>query len=454
VLLTMSQRERDRLVVVRQVAEGKLTVAEGARRLGLGVRQMRRCVRAYERVGDASVIHGLRERPSNRRLSEVLRDKALEKARLPMYRDFGPTLLSEHLDRDPNVGFVHASTLRLWMVEAELWKPRERRSKHRKRRERRAAAGEMVLIDTSIHDWLEGRGEEEMVLIALIDDATSHLYCRFFPRDNGVANRQLLVEYIERHGRMGAVYADRAGHFKVNFRAKERREKELSEALTLIRRALESLDIELIIALSPQAKGRVERLFKTLQDRLIKEMRVAGIATMDQANCFLDEVFIPFWDERFGVEPREKVDVYRALPEGIDLLRTFAETEERVLRADFTFRYKNRFYQIEAHEADGAMPKSRVTIEERLDGTTRFRWHERYLLPTPLLGAPTKPEQQKTAPAPPPACQPPSGRPGRPPPADHPWRLFPIVVGKGRSLTSPASRATLPTPQPEEILRT
>lgn len=450
----MSQKERDRLVVVRQVAEGELTVVEGARRLRLGIRQMRRQVRAYEQEGDLSVIHGLRERPSNRRLCEALREKALNKARLPMYRDFGPTLLSEHLDRDPDIGFVHPSTLRLWMMQAELWKPKERRSKHRKRRERRAAAGDMVLIDTSIHDWLEGRSDEEMVLIALIDDATSRLYCRFFPRDTGGANRQLLVEYIERHGRIGAVYADRAGHFKVNFRARERREKEQAEALTLIRRALEALDIELIIALSPQAKGRVERLFKTLQDRLIKEMRVAGIATMDDANRFLEEVFIPFWDKRFGVEPRETVDAYRALPEGVDLLRIFAETEERVVRDDFTFRYKNRFYQIEEHDADGAMPKTRVTIEQRLDGTTRFRWHEQYLMPTPLLGVPAKAEPRNTAPATPAARKPPSGRAGRPAPANHPWRRHPILVGKGRPLPSPASRATLPTPQPEEVLTT
>lgn len=439
----MSPRELDRVVVLRQVVEGELTVAEGARRLQVATRHMRRLVRRFEEVGDGSAIHKLRGRPSNRRLDETLRVKALEKAREPVYRDFGPTLLSEHLERDPSIGAVHPSTLRLWMIEEGLWEPRKRKGKHRRRRERRVAAGELVLMDTSVHDWLEGRSTESLVLIALIDDATSRLFCRFFARDTGAANRQLLVDYLARHGRMGAVYADRAGHFQANFRRRERQEMDQAEALTLIRRALSALDIELIIALSPQAKGRVERLFGTLQDRLIKEMRVAGIASMEAANRFLEESFIPFWNERYTVAPSEPVDAHRPLPDGMDLLRLFAETEERAIGNDFTFRLQNRFYQIEPEQADAAMPKSRITIEHRLDGTLRFRWREKYLLPTPLLAPPAKPEKPK--PPPPPGPRSLSGAAGKPIPPDHPWRRFPHRVGKAR-FTSPASRATPPTP--------
>lgn len=442
-MLTLSQKERDRLVVVRQVAEGQLRVAEGARRLGTSTRHMRRLVGRYEVEGDVAMSHGLRGRPSNRRLDETRRAKALEKAVQPLYRDFGPTLLSEHLERDPEVGWVHPSTLRLWMMEGGLWEAKKRRKTHRRRRERRAAFGELVLMDTSIHDWLEGRSTEEMVLIALIDDATSRLFCRFFPRDTGAANRQLLVDYLARHGRMGAVYADRAGHFQANFRRKERRERDEAEARTLIQRALGALDIELIRALSPQAKGRVERLFGTLQDRLIKEMRVAGISSMEEANRFLEEDFIPFWDGRFTLEPIESVDAHRPLPDGVDLLRLFAETEERVIAHDFTFRFQNRFYQIKVYDADGAMPRSRITIEQRLDGTLRFRWRERYLQPGPLEAPPAPPP--KTKPAPALGTRPLAGAAGRPVPAHHPWRRFPILVGAARS-TSPASRATLLTP--------
>ncbi len=442
-MLTLSQRERDRLVVVRQVAEGQLRVLEGARRLKMGTRHMRRLVRRYEAEGDCALSHGLRGRPSNRRLPVQRREKVLEKAREPLYRDFGPMLLSEHLARDPQIGWVHPSTLRLWMIEARLWEPKKRKQRHRRRRERRAACGELVLMDTSIHDWLEGRSSEEMVLIAMIDDATSRLFCRFFPRDTGAANRQLLVDYLRRHGRMGAVYADRAGHFQAHFRRKERRERDEAEALTLIQRALGALDIELILALSPQAKGRVERLFGTLQDRLIKEMRVAGISSMEEANRFLEEEFIPFWDGRFTAEPLESVDAHRPLPDGVDLMRLFAQTEERVIGCDFTFRFQNRFYQIEASEADGAMPRSRVTLEQRLDGALRVRWRDRYLLPTPLEARPTPPPKPKPAPVLGP--KPLAGAAGKPIPPNHPWRRFPVLVGKARS-TSPVSRATPLTP--------
>jgi hypothetical protein len=432
-VLTLSQRERDRLVVVRQVAAKELTVAAGAGRVGLGIRQMRRLVRRFEQEGDTAVVHGLRGRPSNRRLSEALRDKVLERSQDPLYRDFKPTLLSEHLERDAEIGFVHPSTLRLWMIGAGLWQPKKRRHRHRKRRERRAAFGELVFMDTSVHAWLEDRSREEIVLIALIDDATSRLYCRFFPRDTGAANRQLLIDYMRRHGRMGAVYADAAGHFQANFRRKEREENDQAEALTLIRRSLEALNVELIIALSPQAKGRVERLFGTLQDRLIKEMRVTGVTSLEEANRFLESTFMPFWNERFTVDPREPVDAHRPLPLRADLLRLFAETEERVIRLDFTFRYRNRFYQIAAEESDGVMPKTRVTIEQRLDGTTHIRWREKYLKPVLLAAAPTKPEPAKADSNPVQKPRPLTGAAGKPIPPDHPWRRFPVRVGKARN---------------------
>lgn len=441
----MSVGERDRLVVVRQVVSGELTGAEGARRLGLGVRQMRRMVRRYEAEGDGVVIHGLRGRPSNRRLHGAIRQRALVVAGSDLYRDFGPTLLSEHLARDPEVGVVHPSTLRRWMQEAGLWAPRRRRTRHRRRRERRGSWGELGLMDTSIHDWLEGRCEDPLVLIALIDDATSRLICRFFPRDTGAANRRLLIEYLERHGRMGAVYADRAGHFQGHFRAKERREKDQERALTLIERGLKALDIELIRAMSPQAKGRVERLFGTLQDRLIKEMRLRDIRSMEAANRFLDDHFVPFWNRRFTVEPREAINAHRPLPEGADLLRLFAETEERVIGHDFTFRFRNRFYQIEAHQAHAAMPKTRIVLEERLDGTLRFRWRGTYLLPTALLAAPPRPRAE-------PALRPSGPRPltgaaGKPVPPDHPWRRSGALrISNLRTRT--AARPPLSTPTP------
>lgn len=423
----MSQKDRDRVVVLHQVSEDQISMSEGARRMGLGVRQMRRVVRRFEAAGDASVIHGLRGRRSNSALEACVRESALALARDPLYRDFGPTLLSEYMAKDPAIGRVHPATLRLWMVAAGLWSPVRQGKRHRKRRERRAAYGEMVLMDTSIHRWLEDRSHEEIVLIALIDDATSRLHARFFRRDTGAANRQALVDYLNAHGRMGALYTDRASHFDAHFRAGARKAKDEPQAITLIRRAVEGLGIKLILALSPQAKGRVERLFKTLQDRLVKGLRIAGINSLDEANRYLAEVFLPSWETRFTVEPREAADAHRPLPEDVDLLRIFAETDERVIRADFTFRFCNQHFQIEQPDAEPRMPGTRVTIEQRLDGTVRYRWRDTDLTPTVLPAWPLRrPVPVCSAPAvAPPAPRPPS----RPIPHDHPWRRNPIIVG-------------------------
>jgi hypothetical protein len=425
----LSQADRDRLVILHQVQQGQLSVGEGARRARLGERHFRRVMRRFEEEGDGVVVHGLRGQRSNQALPQEVREKALAKARHPLYHDFGPTLLSEHLAREA-IAEVTPSTLRRWMIKEGLWEPAQQGKRHRRRRERRAAFGELVLMDTSVHPWLEQRCGQEIVLIAMIDDATSRLRARFFPRDTGAANRQMIVEYLHAHGRMGSLYTDQASHFKANWRAKERREQDAPEALTLIRRALDALEIELILALSPQAKGRVERLFKTLQDRLVKELRIKGITTMEAANRFLDEVFLPFWEERFTVDPREARDALRPLPEKVDLMRLFAEADERVIREDFTFRYANRHFQIEKAEAEPRMPGSKVTIEHRLDGSTRYRWRESYLEPTPL------PSERNRTPPPrkveKPASEPPKPRPVHKPGPDHPWRRYsrrPQAVG-------------------------
>lgn len=442
-MLKLSQTDRDRLVILHQVQQGQLSAAEGARRAGVGARQFRRIVRRFEREADAAVVHGLRGRRSNRRLPEGVREAALAKARQPLYHDFGPTLLSEHLARDAIE--VSAPTLRRWMIEEGLWKPARQGKRHRRRRERRAAFGELVLMDTSDHPWLEKRFGQEIVLIALIDDATSRLRARFFPRDTGAANRRMIVDYLREHGRPGALYTDQASHFRVNWGAKKRVQNDEPEALTLIRRALDAPEVELILALSPQAKGRVERLFKTLQDRLVKELRVAGITTMEEANRFLDEVFLPFWETRFTAEPREPADALRPLPAGVDLMRIFAETDERVIRADFTFRYANRHYQIEKDEAEPRMPGSRITIEHRLDGSMHYRWRESYLQPTPLPSERNRKPPAKEVSRP--AAEPAKPRPVRKPAPDHPWRRY-ARQPQGVGSAGPPLRSgpALPTP--------
>lgn len=272
-------------------------------------------------------------------------------------------------------------------------------------------------MDSSEHDWLEGRGADELSLVAMIDDATSELFAFFFPRDTGLANRLVLSRYLSTHGRMGALYVDRASHFG-NWRNSggAKKAEEHPDPImvdSLIRRGLRALEIELILALSPQAKGRVERLFGTLQDRLIKEMRIAAISSLEAANQFLQETFIPFWNGRFTVGATLPVDAHRSMPPELNLDVLFAATDTRVLREDFTFRYRNQCWQIDKEEGAELRPKQKIIIEHRLDGSVHYRCGERYLHPSRFVEpSPPPPALREHDPA----------HYRRTPPANHPWR--------------------------------
>ena len=308
--MELGVKERDRISLLRQAHDGLVTVSEAAARAEVTTRHLRRLLRRFETEGDAVAVHGLRGRRSNRALPREVRERALAVAADPMYRDFGPTLLAEHLELRCELR-VSADTLRRWMLDAGLWERARKRAKHRSRRPRRAALGELAQWDSSVHPWLEDRAEGSQALISIHDDATSRLmFARFVERDNGAENRRAMMAYLRRHGRPLAAYADHAGHFG-QWQSRTGRRTD-----TIIARALDALGIELILAGSPQAKGRVERAFGTAQDRLVKEMRVAGIDTLDAANRHLEAVWIPFWNARFAVEPREPLDAHRRLPPG------------------------------------------------------------------------------------------------------------------------------------------
>ena len=413
--MELGVKERDRISLLRQAHDGLVTVSEAAARAEVTTRHLRRLLRRFEAEGDAVAVHGLRGRRSNRALPREVRERALAVAADPMYRDFGPTLLAEHLELRCGLR-VSADTLRRWMLDAGLWERARKRAKHRSRRPRRAALGELAQWDSSVHPWLEDRAEGSQALISIHDDATSRLmFARFVERDNGAENRRAMMAYLRRHGRPLAAYADHAGHFG-QWQSRTGRRTD-----TIIARALDALGIELILAGSPQAKGRVERAFGTAQDRLVKEMRVAGIDTLDAANRHLEAEWIPFWNARFAVEPREALDAHRRLPPGVDLQRLFAETADRVVARDFTIRFANRHWQIPEGEARGLRPGTRVVVERRLDGELRFRTGERYLavLPTPSPAKRARrrpPEPRKPSKVQ--SLEPPIPRPGR---DDHCW---------------------------------
>jgi len=446
-MLDMSQRDRDRLVVIRQVAEGRMPVGRGSELLELSRRQVYRIVARFEVEGDRAVVHRARGRPPNNAKGPELPGKVIEKARDPIYAGFGPTLLYEHLMRDPDLAGleqVHSTTCRLWLIQGGVWKPRRRGQRHRKARPRRQAVGELIQMDGSDHAWLEDRYPSRFCLLKMIDDATSRIMmARFVPRENGPACRELIVDYLRQHGRPVALYVDKAGHYGQKTRAYtplvplEEREAEPTESI--IRRALGALNIGLILANSPQAKGRVERAFGTSQDRLVKELRVAGISTLEEANVFLHERFIPFWNERFAREP--------AVPKTADLDRLFAETEVRTVAGDFTLRWRNRRFQIPKEQARGIRPADKIIVETRLDRSIRFRFNNRYLEPEPIAPLPKhEPRPKPAAKLEPKITAPPRPRPAPPRPGpDHPWRR-PWHPSRRQPATPAASQPALSTP--------
>lgn len=418
--LTMTQRDRDRLKVIEQLQRGQLTQKQAAALLGRSERQVRRMLRRYQAEGDAGLLHRSRGRPSNRRLSEATREQAVAILRQPDWRDFGPTFAAEKLQQLHGLQ-VSRERLRRWMIEAGLWKPRRRPVEFHPWRERRACRGELVQWDTSIHDWFEGRGEQA-VFINMIDDATGALWGRFFPADTSENNRRLLAEYLQRFGRPVAFYTDKGSTFRVNRPADLDEQLAGREAESQVGRALRELDIELICAHSPQAKGRVERSFGTLQDRLVKELRLAKISTIAAANQFLEQTFLPEHNARFAQAPACAVDAHRALGEA-DLAATLSTQATRTVTNDYTIQYEHQRYQIERPALKPGLRGSRVTVELRLDGSLALRWRGQYLayhvLPAPAAGAapggsaPLARTLPRRAPAPAKAHK---------PAPDHPWR--------------------------------
>lgn len=368
-LIEMSRRERDVLKVMSLVLKGERTQAEAARLLGRSVRQVRRIQRRLEKEADGGVVHRLRGKPSNHRLKASVREAAL-KAYREKLMGFGPTLAWEKLPA--RVRRMSKRALHLWLVEAGLWQVTRRRDRHRSRRERRACFGEMAQADGSEHDWLEGRGPR-MALLGMIDDATGRILVRFYASETTEAYMDLLGRYIRRHGRPVSWYSDRDSVF----RAESREDRERSVP-TQFSRALGELGIELILANSPQAKGRVERLWGTLQDRWVKELRLAKVRTMEGANALVDKRLEAEFNRRFAVKAASTNDAHRSLGTGLDLAAVLSCQAKRTVANDYTIRFENAVYQLLAPAWPGERG-GQVIVEQRLDGSMRVRFKRRYL---------------------------------------------------------------------------
>lgn len=367
--IEMSQRERDILKVMHPVLQGQRTQSEAADLLGICVRQVRRIQRKLESSGDNAIVHGLRGKRSNHQPDAALKQAVLAAYRRD-YSDFGPTFASEKLAEVDGL-LVDPQTLRRWLIEAGLWSRKRRREAHRSRRPRRPCFGELVQFDASIHDWLEGRGEE-LVLISLIDDATSRVLARFYHAGTVETHMDLLGRWLRKHGRPLALYTDRHSIFEPQDKGRA-----LTEGVTQFGRALSELGIELIRAHSPQAKGRVERSFGTAQDRWVKELRLAKAKTAEQANEVLARL-LPAHNRRFAKEAKDSKDAHRALGPGHDLEAILSIQAVRVVSNDYVVRFANGFYQLLPPPWPG-LRGGQVMIEQRLDGSMQIRYEGRYL---------------------------------------------------------------------------
>ena len=376
----MTQAERDRLVALKKAKKKLITQKQAAEEIGVTERQVRRLLRKLRRKGDQAVIHELRGRASNRKLSAEVERQAIGILSGPVYQGFGPTLAAEYLHKLHQIT-VSKETLRQWMAKAGLWRAGHARAVEvQPWRPRRSRCGELVQWDTSTHDWLEGRGEE-IYLISMIDDATSRLFAQFVRHDTSEENRLLLRSYLEQYGRPLAFYTDKAGMFQVAVKSKRQEQREGLDRQemppTQIARALRELGIVWIPAHSPQAKGRVERQFQTAQDRLVKGMRVAGVCTIEAANAYLEEEFLPWWNKTLTVQSASAEDAHRRLGKEHDLAAILSHVEQRQVTNDYTIRYDGKFYQIDRRDIRVGMRKAMVRVEQRLDGTIAVRFQGR-----------------------------------------------------------------------------
>lgn len=401
--VTMSQKELKRISVLEKVLVRAVTQEVAGEIMGICGRQVRRLMERFKARGAEGTIHQSRGKPSNRAMSSKTKDRVFDLYR-KNYWDFGPTLASEKLFEIDGIK-ISDETLRLWLLKSGDWQKRRKSRKHRKWRERKHNYGEMLQGDGSEHDWFEGRGPK-CVLMGFIDDATSKVFARFYEYEGTKPVMSCFKKYVLKHGIPHSIYMDKHSTYKVNAKPGIEDQLKGSEALSQFGRAAEELGVELIHAESPQAKGRIERLFKTFQDRLIKEMRLAGVSSIREANIFL-KGYLPKYNKKFMVMAAGTINMHRAVPVELDLDSVLCIKEERFIRNDFTVSYENKLYQILSRTN-----AKKVTVEERISGRIIIRYASEELSYKEIATRPVRIAEKK---------RPVIVNKYRKPPKEHPW---------------------------------
>jgi hypothetical protein len=383
----------------------------------LSYRQVKRVWRRYQDQGDVGLVHRLRGRASARRLSPELRARILARVEA-RYPDFGPTLAAEYLSQEGLK--VDHETLRRWLLAEGTREVRRRRQKHRQWRERKPCFGAMVQLDGSDHDWFEGR-RERAVLMVMVDDATGQVWAQFFEQETTRASYDMFEGWVRRWGLPQSVYVDRDSIYRCEGVGSIADQLAGKEPQTQFGRAMEQLGVELILANSPQAKGRVERMNGTLQDRLVKALRLEGIRELGAANQYLRKLFLPALNRRFKVKPASAADVHRAAPQRLDEVLSWEE--ERVVQGDWTISCNNCWYQLDRQHESLSLVRRKVIVRTLRSGAIRLVYRGAQLRYRQLPGRP-----QRQAPR---SNRVKAVRIGKPL-TEHPWRRFALGIGQGR----------------------
>lgn len=369
-IIMAKPKELKRLHIIRKAIAKEVSQIEAGNILELSERQIRRLIKNVKDEGDVGIIHKSRGRISNRIISDKIKKKALnifEKK----YHDFGPTLASEKLLEIDNLK-VNDETLRLWLIKNNIQYKKRKKRPHRERRERKQYFGEMIQMDGSHHDWFEGR-RSKCVLMGYIDDATSNVFAKFYEYEGTIPAMDSFKRYIKKYGIPHILYLDKHTTYKSNGKLTIEEELAGKKLESQFERASRELGVKIIHADSPQAKGRIERLFKTLQDRLVKAMRLKNIKTIEEANEFLEE-FLLDHNKKFSIEASISNDLHRSISKKMDLDKVLCKKTNCLLRNDFTVMYKKKIYQIK----DNTTAK-KVILEEKINGEILIKHNDNNL---------------------------------------------------------------------------
>jgi len=418
-IFTMTQKQLDRYDIIKRLIRKEINGTKAANLLSLSIRQTKRLKVDVIENGPSALQHGNRGKPSHNCILDQEKAKII-KLLHKHYYDFGPTLATEKLDENHNIK-KDSKTIRQIMINEKLWKPKNKKKKgiHRSWRQRKDNYGEMLQFDGSYEHWFEDRcGSGEACLLASVDDATGKVTKAKFDKHEGVIPVMgFWKEYIEEHGKPRSIYLDRFSTYSMNHKLA----KENHNTLTQFQRALDELHIEPILAHSPQAKGRVERLFSTLQDRLIKELRLANISTIKEANEFL-KIYLPKYNAKFAVEPHAKTNLHKQLliKEKKKLSSILSRQTQRTIQNDYVIAHNKEWYQITKDQPINVYQKDKVIMEERTDNTIHIRLKGKHLNYKVLPARPPKAKNsdwviQKTQ-------EQINQSKAHKPPTNHPWR--------------------------------